>query len=155
MRRKDREVTENSEIEEILNKCKVFRIGLVDDSGVYILPLNFGYVLDGNKLELYFHGAKAGKKVELLDRDATVGFEMDCEHKLVKGDDPCEYSYKYASIIGQGKATIVLDALEKAKTLNYLMKHQTGNTFEFSRKTLESVSVYKIIADKFTAKRHK
>lgn len=68
MRRKDREVTENSEIEEILNKCKVFRIGLVDDSGVYILPLNFGYVLDGNKLELYFHGAKAGKKVELLDQ---------------------------------------------------------------------------------------
>lgn len=153
MRRKDREVTQMSEIEKILNKCKVFRIGMVDENGVYILPLNFGYFLDGDKLELYFHGAKAGKKVELLGRDGTLGFEMDCDHELKEDEDPCEYSYKFASIIGQGKATIILNELEQIKAINCIMKHQTGREFEFNPKMLKNVLIYKIEVDKFSAKR--
>ena len=155
MRRKDREVTKVSEIEEILNKCKVFRIGMMDSNGIYIVPLNFGYSLDEDKLELYFHGAKIGKKVELLSENSSIGFEMDCEHELIGDDNPCEYSYKYASIIGQGKATIISNDLEKAKALNSLMEHQMGSTFEFNQKMLENILVYKIIVEKFTGKRHK
>lgn len=153
MRRKDREVTKISEIEKILNKCKVFRIGMVHKDGVYILPLNFGYFLDEDILEIYFHGAKVGKKVELLGGDGAIGFEMDCEHELIEDEDPCEYSYRYASIIGQGKATIVLDNLEKIKAINCVMKHQTGREFKFNQSMLENVLIYKIAVDKFSAKR--
>ena len=155
MRRKDRQVTKVSEIEETLNKCKIFRVGMMDDHGIYVLPLNFGYFLDDSKLELYFHGAKTGKKVELLRENISIGFEMDCEHELIEDDNPCEYSYKYASIIGQGKATIISNDLEKAKALNFLMKHQAGSTFEFNQKMLDTILVYKIMVENFSVKRHK
>ena len=44
MRRKDREVTDLSEIIEILKNCDVCRLALNDDGFPYILPLNFGKV---------------------------------------------------------------------------------------------------------------
>ncbi|NLY36290.1 MAG: pyridoxamine 5'-phosphate oxidase family protein [Tissierellia bacterium] len=153
MRRKDREVTQVSEIKKILDKCKVFRIGMVDESGVYILPLNFGYSFKEDKLELYFHGAKVGKKVDLLTEDLKIGFEMDCEHQLIEDQDPCEYSFKFASIIGQGRVSSISEDLEKIKALNFIMKQQTGREFKFSQKMLENVLVYKIVVEKYSAKR--
>jgi nitroimidazol reductase NimA-like FMN-containing flavoprotein (pyridoxamine 5'-phosphate oxidase superfamily) len=66
MRRKDREVTDMNEIIEIIKKCDVCRLAFFDKEYPYIVPLNFGYSYDGAKLELYFHGANAGKKLELL-----------------------------------------------------------------------------------------
>ena len=37
MRRKDREVTDKKEIQRILETCKVCRIGLPEEDGVYFL----------------------------------------------------------------------------------------------------------------------
>ena len=46
MRRKDREVTDIEKIKEILDACKVSRIGLMDQGKVYIVPMNHGYSLE-------------------------------------------------------------------------------------------------------------
>lgn len=43
MRRKDREVTELAQIEEILEKGKVVHLGMIDGDFPYIVPLNYGY----------------------------------------------------------------------------------------------------------------
>jgi len=42
MRRKDREVTEMEEIQQIFDECKVCRIGIMDENGPYIVPVNYG-----------------------------------------------------------------------------------------------------------------
>ena len=44
MRRKDREVTDEARIDEIISRCTCCRIGFNDSGEVYIVPLNFGYV---------------------------------------------------------------------------------------------------------------
>ena len=44
MRRKDREVTEMEEIQQIFDECKVCRIGIMDENGPYIVPVNYVYV---------------------------------------------------------------------------------------------------------------
>ena len=44
MRRKDREVTDEARIDEIISRCNCCRIGFNDSGEVYIVPLNFGYV---------------------------------------------------------------------------------------------------------------
>ncbi len=41
MRRKEREVTDYNKMIEILKSCDCCRIGLVDDKGAYIVPMNF------------------------------------------------------------------------------------------------------------------
>ena len=58
MRRKEREVTDIKEIREVLDSCKVCRLGIADEGGAYIVPLNYGYRLEDGVLTLYFHGAK-------------------------------------------------------------------------------------------------
>lgn len=58
MRRKDREVTQISELMQIIDQCKVCRIGMQDKDELYIVPMNFGYTYEVNQLELFFHSAK-------------------------------------------------------------------------------------------------
>ena len=52
MRRRDREVTDSNEIIHILDTGKVLHLGLVDQGKPYIVPMNFGYILEGDKLVL-------------------------------------------------------------------------------------------------------
>ena len=126
MRRKDREVNEINELLPIIDQCKTCRIAMQDNAGIYIVPLNFGYIYENNQLVLYFHSAKEGRKIYTLKENSNVCFEMDCEHRLITGDTACKYSYSFKSIIGNGTAVFIDDAEEKKSALSILMKHQTG-----------------------------
>lgn len=123
MRRKDREVNEINELLPIIDQCKTCRIAMQDNAGIYIVPLNFGYIYENNQLVLYFHSAKEGRKISTLKENSDVCFEMDCEHRLITGDTACKYSYSFKSIIGKGTAVFIDDAEEKKSALSILMKH--------------------------------
>ena len=62
MRRKDREITDGEKIREIIEGCGCLRLGLCDDEGMYIVPLNFGAVCEAGQWYFYCHGASAGRK---------------------------------------------------------------------------------------------
>lgn len=157
MRRKEREVKETEMIRQMLEEFKVCRLGFSDAGKVYIVPMNMGCDFDGNTLTLYFHCAKEGRKLDLIRRNAAVGFEMDKEIALVEGDTPCQYSYSFMSIIGNGKAEIVEDVNEKAAALEKIMKHQSGkdfDTFKKNPKLAGAVSIIKVTAEEYTCKRN-
>lgn len=157
MRRKDREVTEYENVRKILDACKVCRLGMYGDGKVYMVPMNLGYVLEDGKLTLYFHGAREGRKIEMIQQNPAVGFEMDCGHELAEGDVACQYSYYYASIIGSGRAEIVTDPEQKMQALSVIMKHQTGREFEEFRtnpKLEQAVAIIKVEAEEYSCKCH-
>ena len=83
MRRKDREITDKSSIEDFISKHQIIRIGLIDNGEVYIVPVNYGYTCSNGAYTFYFHGAKAGRKYELAKSNPSVGFEIDGEYKLI------------------------------------------------------------------------
>lgn len=153
MRRRDREIETREEMIYVLDTCKVMRIAMHDEDGIYILPMNYGYTYEGDELILYLHAALEGKKLDLLRENPKVGFELDCDHELIEGRVACQYGYRYASIVGQGKAEIVEEPGEKMKALSVLMKCQTGKDFEFNERLVSIVSVIKITADEFSGKR--
>ena len=68
MRRKEREVTDFNSILEIIDECRIMRIGLADGDFPYIVPLNFAYTVSGKQLDFYIHGALSGRKYELMKR---------------------------------------------------------------------------------------
>ena len=154
LRRKDREVTEIKELMHIIDQCKVCRLGMRDNAGLYIVPMNFGYAYDNNQLVLFFHSAKAGRTIKALKENIDIYFEMDCEHHLITGDIACQYSYSYKSIIGNGKVVFIDEIEEKKTALSTLMKHQTGKKFSFDDRMANSVLVFKVIVHKFTGKCH-
>ena len=128
---------------------------MYDEDGIYILPLNFGYTYKEDNLVFYLHAALKGKKLDLLKANPKVGFEMDCEHGLIEGDEACEYSYRFASLVGKGTAQIADAPGEKMEALSILMKCQTGKAFEFNEKMVSSVAVIKITAEEVTGKQRK
>lgn len=152
VRRKDREVTQIDEMLGIIQECKVIRVATVDEEGIYIIPLNYGYRYAEGSLVFYIHSAKEGRKVEAFKKDNRVGFELDCAHRLVEGEIACKYGYAYKSIIGSGIISLLDDMLEKKVALSILMKQQTGQEFVFEDKMLAAVNVYKIEVTNFAGK---
>ena len=151
--RREREVTDLNEIIQILDKCMILHLGLVDGDEPYVVPLNYGYTMEDGKLTLYMHGAKTGHKLDLIRANPKVFFEMDCDVHPFEGNHACQYGTTYASVMGRGVAHIIEDVEEKIKALNIFMKTQTGKDFEFNEKLVGVVSIIKVDVLDYTAKR--
>lgn len=155
MRRKDREITHPKKIAEIIAACDCCRIGFYDEGEVYIVPLNFGYTEVNGQYTFYFHGAKAGRKFDLLQSAPQVGFEMDTGYALVPGEDAASCSARFQSIIGNGVAEIVTNGAERIAGLSALMLHNTGKTVtEFPKAVLDATCVFKLTVKTMACKEH-
>ena len=153
MRRKNREVTDLGAIERMIGDCKVFRLAMIDGTRPYVVPMNFGYSLWDGALELYAHSAPEGRKVDVLQRNPEVCFEMDCGHRLIETETACSYGFAYSSVIGDGEVFFIEDREEKLRALLRIMEHQTGRSdFSIPPKAMEQVLVFKVVVASFTAK---
>lgn len=157
MRRKDREVLDEVKIDKFIRNCDCCRIGFYDkeNNEVYIVPLNFGYSHVDNKRVFYFHGAKEGRKIELISKTKKVSFEMDSNHELIVGKMACNYSERYQSVMGTGLISFVEDKDEKIAALNEIMFQSTGKKdWDFSEPMLNGVAVFKIEVTSLSCKEH-
>ena len=155
MRSKDRAVTELSKIEEVLSRCDCCRVGFADQGDVYIVPLNFGYDWSGEGCTLYFHGAKAGRKWELLQTSPTVGIELDCGYALMPADTACAHAAHFQSIIGTGRAEIIEDESQQRHALDALMRHAAGKGgWEIPAAALKSTCVFKVTVETLSCKQY-
>lgn len=152
MRRQDRAVTDPQEIQEILERCQVCRLAMADSQGLYIVPMNFGFSLNGEDLTLYFHCAQKGRKVDALAAAPQVAFEMDGGHQLTGEGAACNYSFNYESITGTGTAHFCTTPEEKIAGLQAIMVHLTGRDFSFTHPMVENVCVFRVEADAYSAK---
>ena len=156
MRRRDREITDNEKIKEIIKACNCCRLGLNDNGKVYIVPLNFGFTEENEKYTFYFHGAKTGRKLDIIKQNNYAGFEFDTNHEIyTKGDKACDYTARFQSIIGNGKVTIIENSDEKMKALLEMMKHNTGKSeWEFDERMIKAVTVFKLEVEEMSCKEH-
>ncbi len=155
MRRKDREITELNKICEVMEKCICLHLGLNDNGKVYIVPLNYGYVLKDEIFTIYFHGARDGRKVDVIKNKPVVGFEMECGCELRKNSIACDHTMCYQSIIGEGKASIIDDLEEKKMALNRIMLHNTGkDDWNFPEAMLRQTNVFRIEVENISCKIH-
>ena len=152
MTKRERQVTDREEILKILDKCKILHLGLVDGDEPYVVPMNYGYVMEGEQLTLYMHGATKGYKLDLMRKNPKVFFEMECDVQGFEGEIACQYGTVYQSIMGRGKATIIEEPQEKIETMKLFMKSQTGRDFEFSEKMVSAVVMIRIDVSEYTAK---
>ena len=148
MRRRDREITNLEDVEEIMKKAKVCRIGLVDNGEPYVVPLCFGY----ERGALYFHGAEQGRKIDIIKRNNRVCFETDVDVEPVIAGNPCDYTMKYRSVIGTGRAYILEDEEEKLHGLRLIMEKYTDDNFTRNKFRLDNVLVIKVDIDSIHGK---
>ena len=152
MTKRELQITDLNEIKAILDTAKVLRLGLAVNNEPYVVPMNYGYTLEGGKLTLYLHSAVRGKKLDMLQANPRVFFELDCDLKPFEGVKPCQYGLSYSSIMGRGQASLVEDPEEKMQAMTVLMKTQTGKDFSFNEQLVSIVAVVRIDVAEFTAK---
>lgn len=153
MRRADKEVKDLDQLEEILRACTAVRIGVRDERGMFIVPMSYGYALEGEKLTLFVHSAPEGRKVSAFRAGGEAAFEMDCGHALRPADTACGHSYTYRSIMGSGTIRELTEPQEKYEALNAIMRHMTGRNWEMPEPAVARVSVFAIRAERWTGKR--
>lgn len=152
MRRKDRELHDPEQLEAILKECSVVRIAAQDQEGLFVVPMNFGYRLEGEKLTLFVHSAPEGRKVSAFRKGGTVAFEMDCGHALRTADTACGHSYTYQSIMGTGTVAEIQDLGEKQQALKSIMTHLTGQNWQVPCQGAERTAVFALEASHWTGK---
>ena len=153
MRRTDRAVTDNRQIQSIIEQAKVVHIGMIDNDRPYVVPMQYGFVFADGQLTLYVHCAKEGRKLDIIKKNPRVFIELETNVAIVSGGDiPCKYGSEYASVMGDGTAVFVEDAKEKILGLQLMMKTQSGRDFDITEQMATSVTVLRIDVPCVTAK---
>ncbi len=152
MRRKDREITDITEILKIMKSCDSVNIALMDGDYPYIVPVNFGIAYIDGKVKIYFHGAKKGKKIDLISENSNAAFSMSSAHRLIEGENSCEYTMEFQSVCGKGNIRFI-EGDEKMMGLKFLMSQYGGTGKEFDEKVIEAVTVMELTVDEISGKR--
>lgn len=150
MRRKDKEITDARKIEAVLKKAQIIHVGLLDGNRPYIVPLNFGYAENA----IYFHCAREGKKLDLINLNNTVCFQTEIDVDVLNADIAHECATLYKSVIGYGKAFIIEDPKQKRRAADILMDHyfqEKGRKHAYGN-CLKDVCMVKIEIDSMTGK---
>lgn len=144
-------ITDQKEIDEIINKCEVCYVSMVDENHLpYVLPFNFGY----NNGVIYLHSSQKGLKIDILRKNPSVCIAFSTDHQLRYQSEnvACSYSMKYRSVLAFGKVEFIDDMDQKVEFLNTVMAHYTDREFKYNPPALREVCTYKVNVEKFTAK---
>jgi len=148
MRRKDKEITDQESIQSIIRKSIVCRLAMTDGNHPYIVPLCFGYHLNS----LYFHGAPKGLKLDLIRANPNVCFEFDTLFDTIESDDACDFSMKYQSVVGTGKAVLVEGLDEKRQALDIITSQYSDRQFQYPENMVKATAVIKVEIESMTGK---
>lgn len=143
-------VSDQSEIETILQKALVLRLAMCHDNQPYIVPVNFGY----SEGRVYFHSGLEGMKMDFLAANQRVCFEVDANVEMLPADKPCAWSVRSESVVGFGRAEVVQDQDERLKGLRLIVEHYAGpGDYDFPEEVLEQTAVVCIKVEQMSGKR--
>jgi nitroimidazol reductase NimA-like FMN-containing flavoprotein (pyridoxamine 5'-phosphate oxidase superfamily) len=152
MRRKDREIQSREEIDGIIFKAEVCRLGLCNNNQPYIVSVSFGY--DGK--QIFFHSATEGMKIDYIAENNQICFEMECDTKIVGNDErACSWTHSYHSVIGFGIVNEIIEIESKKRALNQIMKHYSSREWEFDPELLQKARLWSISISTITGKHRK
>ncbi len=145
MRRKDREVADFDEIIKIIDGCQIVRLGLADGDFPYIVPVNFAYEVKEGHIELYIHGAMAGRKYGLLKKNHRCSFEMDIPLKMDCIYEKKDVTMRFKSVMGTAEAEF-LEGEEKQSAIDDIImnRYEETRNFEYNQASVARTAVVKL-----------
>lgn len=172
MRRKDREMNPEFGI-KIIDKAQYGVLSMIDGQIPYGLPLS----LVRSEDTLYFHSAKEGRKVNVLENNSNVSIVFVGDKNIPENytydeleemnNDPSKainfissvFTTEYESAIVTGKVQKVEDRDEKIKAMRIICEKYTPSKMKYFNSAINAglnrTNVYKIKIENITAKRKK
>jgi uncharacterized protein len=119
MRRKDRQVTDETWIRSFLQRAPLGVLATVQESQPYINQNLFVY--DEAQHAIYMHTARLGRTHDNIDQDPQVCFSISEMGRLLPADEALEMSVEFSSVVVFGRARVVEDPEESARMLQMLL----------------------------------
>lgn len=116
MRRKDKEITDASELRRILKSTKYITIALSKNNQPYLVTLSHGY--DDKHNCIYFHCAAEGKKIDYLNSNNRVWGQSFIDH----GYDEGQCNHLFSSVHFSGKVSFISKPEEKVMAMRCMMR---------------------------------
>ena len=157
MRRQDREIKDPSVILDIINSLPIGHLAMNDAGKPYGVTMNYLSELDADRnAVLYFHGAKEGRKAEILARDPHVYFfaERDDGPKvIVRPNGTKSVTNLYVSVAGEGVMELMEDVAEKRRVLLTMANAFSDEPIEsIPDAVVERTAVWKLVLNGVTGK---
>jgi len=137
MSKKEREITEQNTLMEILRQGKYVVISMCRDNEPYVVTLNYGY--DENRNALYFHCAQKGLKLDFINHNSNVCATVIEDRGYKMG----ECSHGYRSVVFWGRMCEIKDLPEKKHAIGVLLAHLEDDPDKVRERSLKSEEVYK------------
>jgi uncharacterized protein len=116
LRRSEKEITSQPELLALLSQTRYVTIAMCADGEPYLVTLSHGY--DPERHALYFHCARAGKKMTILQAHNRVWGQALLDLGYAAGH--CDHHF--ASVHFQGTVTFVGDLSEKRHALDVMTR---------------------------------
>lgn len=149
MRREDREITVQKELDEIMKKARVCRLAVSYEAMAYIIPMSFGYA----DRTLYFHSAQEGLKLLVLRENPKACFEVDIDTQVVPSDKACNWTMQYKSVVGFGEVEFIEELEAKREAFGIIMQHYADGVSDIEDSALSGVTVFKLNVSTMTGKK--
>jgi nitroimidazol reductase NimA-like FMN-containing flavoprotein (pyridoxamine 5'-phosphate oxidase superfamily) len=158
MRRKDRQVSDFDTILKLVDACHIVRIGILDKDEPdfpYIVPLNFGYSVVDGKICLYIHGARAGRKWDLLQQTQFCSVQMDVDDGMELIPAARDITERYRSVMGKARIRL-LSGEEMVRGMEICVgRYEMCRNFDWNRAALSHVAVWELELSALSAKWNK
>lgn len=154
------EIRDESIIAQVLSEAEYGTLAISKDDRPYSLPINFTQLNDA----IYFHGSKAGRKIDILKENAFASFSVVESFSMIQSyfsssdNLACPATHFFKSIIIDGNIKFVEDYDEKVEALSSLMeKLQPEGRYkplheDIYNKAINATTIYKLIPKETKAK---
>jgi hypothetical protein len=138
IRRKEKEITDVSEMIQILETSQYITIAMCKDNEPYLVTLSHGY--DRDRHCIYFHCATEGKKIDILSNNNLVWGQALLDKGYVSG--ACDHLY--ATTQFKGNVTFIEDEEEKIHALKTMIRALDDNPEKLMAEQITDKSVARI-----------
>jgi nitroimidazol reductase NimA-like FMN-containing flavoprotein (pyridoxamine 5'-phosphate oxidase superfamily) len=128
MRKEMLECHDSEKIDRFLQQARVGFLGLDDDDGPYVVPVNFVWA----DRTLYFHGAEAGRKADIIRSGAPACFTVCEEYATMAHAVPAHTSTAYLSVMLFGQACPLTDPGRVTEAMQRLLDKYVPGYFRRS-----------------------
>ncbi|MCP4424146.1 MAG: pyridoxamine 5'-phosphate oxidase family protein [Chloroflexi bacterium] len=159
MRRKDRAVTDEKWIVDLLNRAPFGVMATVWEGRPFTVARNFAY--DPEKHAVYMHGAQKGRTYDNVQTNDRVCLNVSEMGRLLPAPRAMNFSVEFSGVVIFGRVSLVTDADEAKHGLQLLSdKHfphlKPGQDYEPTTDTdLKITAVYRIDIESWSGKQKK
>lgn len=145
-------IEDQAELEAVLGRAKVLRLGMSYQGQPYVVPMSFGW----EPGRVWLHTGPKGWKLSIVRANPRVCFEVEDLVEYLPAEGPCSWNCRYRTVLGFGRARVAESEAERRHGLGVIAAHYAGaGPFDPPEKHLAAATVICVEVERLFGKANK